>query len=542
MFYPYPFDSLTGFSKLFVDFLVNRTSFFQERFPSNSKLFGSVAFIEQRAKNFRQRVNLLTLIQNSCDEIVFSNEQLLNFALLSKDNTFAVVAGQQPGFLGGPLFVLYKSLSAIHLCYKLKEIFPDFNFVPIFWVEDNDHDTYEVSQIYSFDFHFEPVRLACCSDCRKTDRVPISKKCYNEEIEDIIEYFLTLSNGFELNPELSSFLTDTYKKGEGWSSSFLKVLNYFLCDYGVLFVRSSIAREKGMLSQIIQKEIGHFGYSNSLVETANALIEAYGYHIQAKTSVVNAFYHQDNERHKILWNPDKSLFQIGQEFLNHIELIQLFENESINFSPNVLLRPICQDLIIPNVASIVGPSELGYSTQLKELYQWFGVDMPAVVPRHSATILLNSLINNQIPIKEVGFYFQPISNIESALFRKLRSKEIQEIIDNSYSNVKKTFDELRKAAIFLDKSLERSADSHLQKIINILEAFEAKIVAAEKRSLIKEFEPHKQINSFLYPNGSLQERMVTLLFPFSLFKRSEFFEKISEIFHQPNNAHYVISL
>lgn len=544
MLYSYPFSSLTGFSKLFVDFFDSEASFFSERFPSNSSLLSSESFVERRAKNFKQRKQLLELIHNSCKEISFSKEQILNFNSLSKDNTLVVVAGQQPGFLGGPLFILYKSLSAIYLSFKLKEIYPNFNFVPIFWVEDNDHDSYESSQIYSLDTdsNNEVVHFFCCSDCKKTDRIPISEKTFNEGIEDVVNHFLAVSNGFEPNPELNNFIAEIYKMGKEWSSSFIKVLNYLLCENGILFIRSSVARKMGLFAPIITKEIDNSGQSNNLIESANTLIESYGYHIQAKTNTVNLFLHIGKERHKILWDSERHLYQIGNELLNYNELVLIARNKSTNFSPNVLLRPICQDWITPNIASIVGPSELGYSAQLKELYEWFEVDMPAIIPRHSLTILPTSLFKNQASLPDVAFYLQPMSNIESILFQKLRNKEIQEVIDRSYRSIQHIFTTLKEAAISLDKSLEKSADSHCKKATNIMEDFERKLISAEKRRLFKEIEPHRNINSFVYPNGSLQERMITLLFPFSISTHKEFFKKTGEIFSQPNNAHYIILL
>lgn len=542
MFYSYPFSSLPGFSKLFVDFFDIEASFFSERFPSNSLLLGSESYIEKRAKNFEQRKVLLELIQNSCKEIIFSREQALNFNLLRKDNTLAVVAGQQPGFLGGPLFVLYKSLSAIYLCYKLKGIYSNFNFVPIFWVEDNNHDSYEASQIYSLAPDNKVVHFSCCPNCKKTDRIPISERAFDQEIHRIINNFLAISNGFPPNPKLSSFIAETYQTGEGWVSSFMKTLSYFLCRYGILFIRSSVARKMGLFTQIITKEIENFGQSNSLVENANEYIDSNGYHIQAKISAINLFFHRGTERHKILWNSERDLYQIGKELLSYDELRQLVRNKPVNFSPNVLLRPICQDWIAPNIASIVGPSELGYSTQLKELYQWFEVDMPAIIPRHSLTILSSSLLKEPNSMPNIPFYLKPMSDIETILFQKLRNKEIQDVISRSYHGIQQIFTELKEVAISLDRSLENSADSHSKKVMNIIEGFEKKLISAEKGKLHKEIAFHLNINSWVYPNGSLQERMLTLLFPFSIFTQKEFFEKIEEIFTRPNNVHYVILL
>lgn len=542
MIYSYPFSLLPGFSKLFVDFFTTGASFFSERFPSNLLLLGSELYIEKRAKNFQQRKALLELVQSSCKEITFSKEQALNFNLLGKDNTLVVVAGQQPGFLGGPLFVLYKSLSAIYLSFKLKEIYPNFNFVPIFWAEDNDHDSYEASQIYSLDTNNKVVRFSCCSGCKKTDRIPISEQIFDQEIESVINNFLAISNGFAPNPKLNSFIAETYKTGERWSSSFVKALSYLLCGYGILFICSSVARKMSLFTPIITKEIENFGQSNSLVKNANEYIESSGYHIQAKTSAINLFFHQGGERHKILRDSQQDLYQIGKELLSYDELRQLVRDEPTNFSPNVLLRPICQDWIIPNIASIVGPSELGYSTQLKELYQWFEVDIPAVIPRHSLTILSSSLLKEPDSIPDIAFYLKSMSDIETILFQKLRNKEIQDVVSRSYHAIQQIFAELKEIATSLDKSLENSADSHSKKVMNIIEGFEKKLISAEKRKLHKEIAPHLNINSWVYPNGSLQERMFTSFFPFSIFTQREFFEKIEEIFARPNNAHYVILL
>ncbi|MGB9913428.1 MAG: bacillithiol biosynthesis protein BshC, partial [Candidatus Kapaibacteriota bacterium] len=139
------FQSVPGFSKLFVDFL-KKESFFVERFVYTEDLFNNEKIIEKKLKNYNQRNHLLKIVEKSNSDLTLTSSQKRNIELLAKDNTAIVVTGQQPGAFGGPLYVFYKTLTAIKLVEKLSKRHPQYYFVPLFWIEDNDHDYLEAFQ------------------------------------------------------------------------------------------------------------------------------------------------------------------------------------------------------------------------------------------------------------------------------------------------------------------------------------------------------------------------------------------------------------
>ncbi len=529
------------FPKLFIDFF-DKPDFFAERFPNNKIFDNGEKFLEIRAKNYNKRSSLILFLTESFGTIPFGTAQKENLSKLNADNTLVVVTGQQPGFLGGPLFTLYKSLSAISLCRKLAEKYENFNFVPVFWVEDNDHDSYEVARSWSFDSNYNLHLFSCCPECTKTDRISISERTFDEQIVTVLELLLTISNDFNSNPEIKSLLQDNYKANNNWATPFINLMNYLLGEFGILFVRSSVARKLGFFAEIVSKEINYFGYSNSIIDTANSLIDAFGYPIQAKNSVVNLFLHNNQYRNKIEWDSKKECYKVGNEYFAEQEIKRLAEQSPEKFSPNVLLRPVCQDYILPTIATVVGPSELGYYTQLKELFEWFEVPLPAVVPRHSLTLVPNILLSKLSEKIEIEKIFQPENDFKEFVYKNEQDQSNSKKIDEIIENLKEKYQDLAKIGSEYEPNLSVSAEAHWQKIAKVLDSYKKKISSAERTHILRKHPDLLKLNRIVLPKNTLQERLICSLYPFAIAERKTFLQKIEEIFYFPNNKHYIVSI
>jgi bacillithiol biosynthesis cysteine-adding enzyme BshC len=534
------FEDVPGFSKQFCDFL-KKTSFFSERFIYEDNLFQNDSFIQSKLKNYLNRHLFNQIVQKSNSILHLSNKQKENLSLLQETNTLVVTTGQQPGYLGGPLYTLYKTFTAIRLAEKLADRYPSYNFVPLFWIEDNDHDCIEAFQTVLFDRLGEIIEVPVDKACLKGWKKPVSELYLSDDHLAFFEAFLNLSSSQSKNSNVAYQFKEIYSTEKSLSKSFQRILNYFFSDAGLLFISAKECRINNAFSEILSKEFESFGASFSIIETSNHLIESQGYHIQAKNSLPNIFYHSEEQRTKVEWKSQNRTFVLGNIEIPDKEILQFFEKESTNFSPNVLLRPICQEYILPNIASVLGPSEIGYTTQLKELFEWYQIHMPAIVPRHSISILKkehSSLFENY----GFTFFSRNRREIEDELFNKNRNLELLKKIEKIENQFIEAFEDLKNLGASIDKSLLTSGEAHFQKSFKPLKSYISKIYSAEKRNILNKYKELLSISNFLFPKNTLQERIVSLILPSIIFDEREFFEKIENVTNQTQTHHYIIYL
>jgi len=532
------FEKIPGFSRLFCDFL-KRAPFFIERLADEQNLFENHQIIEKKLKSYTKRKQFLQLLAESNSDIELTEQQKENLKVISKENSVVVMTGQQPAVFGGPLYTLYKSLSAIQLCNKLKEHYPDYDFVPVFWLEDNDHDIQEATQVYLLDNLGNPLAPDVSQSSNPNKKQSISNLPIDNNLISFLEFYLE-SNNFTLSqPLLVSQILNFYKNEKYLVVPFKKIINLVTGKFGLLFLSSSLCRKNYAFVEIIQKELEYAGTSNKIIETTNQLIESKGYHIQAKSSVVNIFFHLDGERIKVNLDTETNKYRIKNEIYSAQELLTLFKNFPTNFSPNVLLRPICQDFIVPTIASILGPSEIGYTTQLPELYNWFSVVMPAIVPRHSLTFVPAEFSKN-LAGYEFEILFQSRESLEKMIYFQNRDIELLQQIENLEIRFKSIFKEMQEIASCIDRTLVASSDAHFSKSFRFFQALKEKIFSNERRKILEKFRSVLYLNRLIFPKGTLQERFFATIYPLLIFGTEKFSNTIEPIFTKPRNKHYLI--
>ncbi|MCX7879369.1 MAG: bacillithiol biosynthesis cysteine-adding enzyme BshC [Ignavibacteria bacterium] len=537
MFKVIDFNLIPGFSRLFLDF-ISKDSFFKNRFRYADDLFQDENHIEEILNKTFNRDFLFRLFSDSNRHHLHS-KQKENIELTTKDNTLFVVTGQQPGIFGGPLYAFYKSLTAISLAEILSYKFKNYNFVPIFWIEDNDHDCREAFEVALFDLNYHLF------DCKKlvnicetyTSKV-VSSIEFGSEFDGLKENLL---NFFKLDSKQSSFeiIDKCISSGISLTDSFYLLLNYLLGNLGLLFLRASVCRSYGAFTNVVVSEIENVGYSFTLIESANRSITEKGYTLQAKASYVNLFFHEGDERYKIEYDSNEKVFVIKGRKYEKAELFELANANPERFSPNVLLRPICQDSFLPSVAVVLGPSEIGYYTQLRELFSWHRITMPAVIPRHSITLIPRDF-EKILHSKDLYYFFQKKEDFENSIFNAFRNKGLIEKFEALEAQLKDIFHEMKIMGCELDKSLELSAEAHLKKSLNSFDSFRSKILSAERRNILKNFANELKLNQIIFPKNSLQERIIGSLFILLVNEKGKIFENLQQIVNNPSDSHYIL--
>ncbi len=490
-------SQLPGASNVFKDFLNHSETYSFEDF---SRI---ISLIQNR---LYPRTAVNDAILNSSKDYELFELQKNNLELLKESNTFAIVTGQQAGFLGGSLYTLLKAVDTVKVAINLKSRFPDCNFVPIFWVEDNDDDLTEASHSYLFDANYNPIEFKLTHEGNSC----VSDERIKEEDLLTIEIALKELDKYPFGENISTLVREVYKVGSTWSESFVKLYQQLIGRTGILFLSASKLMKSGVFGNLVLDELKNQGRSLASVEKINAELISRNYHLQATPSEVNLFYHIGNKRFRIDSTNDG--FNINREFISRNEFLKLAESNPTNFSPKVLLRPVFQDAVLPTLAYIAGPGEIAYHSQTDYLYKDFQVTKPVVLMRTSATIIDKKISRYLSKIeKSSEYFFQSYPEIEKELADRLLGQHHDDIFSDFNKKLDADLASLESYLMTLDNQLERSIKGAYVKIKEQIEQLDKKAHSSAKRTNEELMQKYKMCSNSIYPNAKPQERVISPL-------------------------------
>jgi bacillithiol biosynthesis cysteine-adding enzyme BshC len=378
----------------------------------------------------------------------------------------------------------------------------------------------------------------------KNDRACVAGRTFDKSILNTMDKLSSVLPEERYKNEILEKLESIYKPDKFWNDAFIELINSWFADKGLLFIKASETRKSGLFRELVLKELVNTGKTQQIILGANKIIENSGYHIQAKSFEINVFIHEADKRYKIVESKtDKSKYECGSQILTIEELISLADKEPHLFSPAVLLRPVFQDFILPTAVYIGGPSEIGYSTQIKELYDYFGVSMPAFLPRHSASFTgkrLQSFFEKQ---KIEPIYFtRKFSEIENELNNLLYDKEVEEVFKKARNQIKDNYDEIMNVTSKIDATLIRTGASACHKSLVNLDWLEKKINSAQRRVNQIVYNKYKQASNFIFPDGTMQERMYSAINFINEVGEENFLKLIDELTKCEADKHYYLRL
>jgi len=383
-----PMTGLPDQSKLYTDYL--------EDFEKVRKYFGVDFSNDEELRNYfalalddfaPKRKKLLEVLRNQNSRLNKCIEYEILLDILEKDNALAVVTGQQVGLFCGPLYTLFKTISAIKLAAEFKQKFSEFEFVPVFWLEGDDHDLNESNHIHLLNGSTEVVRVeAIFTNGDEENLHPLSEIKFDPSIEQVFQQLDALLPASEFKPALMQMLTSYYKEGETYTTAFAKTITKLLEKNSILLLDPYDAEVKRILKPIFEKEFQTYPRASEEVIKQSAELEEQ-YHVQVKPRVINIFYVEDGIRRGLEPIGSGISLRGTKRKLMPEQIRTMLETKPESFSPNVVLRPVCQDYLLPTAAYVAGPGEVAYFAQLKGVYQHFGVQMPPLFPRATATIV-----------------------------------------------------------------------------------------------------------------------------------------------------------
>ena len=431
-------------------------------------------------------------------------------AQLASAATVAVVTGQQATLFGGPLFTLLKALTAIKLA-KSKAREHQVDVVPVFWVHAEDHDWDEVASCTILDASFQP-RTVTLEKPPGAGEKPIFQLPLAESIEQTIAGLFESLSTTDFTDWVRSGISAAYSARMSTSEAFARWLEGLLGPYGLVVFESSDPQAKSIAADIFARELETAGRTPELAARAGEQLAVRGHQPQVTPQLDSvSLFHMDGARLPIKRHGDG--FTVGDTTVRREDLLAEARTFPERFSPNVLLRAIVQDRLFPTIAYVPGPSELAYLGQLRGVYEHFGVPMPLLHPRATATLIDSGaarfLQRYDMPVEAL----QPQD--ESALNRLLQTqlpKSVEQAMQDAEQAMHRGMERVIDALPAVDPTLSGAARTTLGKMEHELRALHQKMIHAAKRrdeTLRRQF---TRAQSQLFPHGHPQERTLGVVF------------------------------
>ncbi len=427
-------------------------------------------------------------------------------ARLADSATRVVITGQQAGVFGGPLFTLLKALTAMKLAAKVEREH-GVPVVPVFWIDAEDHDWPEVSGCTVLDAELEPVAIRL-ADLDGAGHLPIARLSLNAESTATIDQLDAALPDSEFKAGIIASLRKAYTPGTGMATAFGQWIEEVLGPHGLVVYDSSDAAAKLLARDVFVTEVGQPGHTALIAARAGEALVAKGYHAQAMLAegTVSVF-HLNAERAPVRVQGNQAF--IGEREVSLPQLVDEAREHPEHFSPNVLLRPIVQDTVFPTICYVAGPNELAYLGQLKDVYAHFGVPMPLMYQRATATLA------DSATVRFLNKYRLPLTALraqDEAALNQLLESQLPPTVEQSLTAAAAAIDE-RMAAVAaavpqIDPTLEGTVKSTLGKLQHEVHSLHNKVIQAAKRrdeTLRRQFQ---RAQALTFPQGHPQEREV----------------------------------
>ena len=503
-----------GFSELFYDYVYDFDEvreFCPGNFRNSQAYESAIQAIDTKPVD---RALLVSVLNEQCSYFATGQKTRANVALLEKPSTYAVVTGQQVGLFGGPLYTVFKTITAIKLADRLKAKYPQADFVPVFWVEGEDHDFAEMNNCGVLDAEGKSPRIEYLPGGEMPERNlgPIGELVFDATLEKTLGVLRAALQQSEFTDVLLEKLQESYRGGRTFNQAFVSWMNHLFEDYGLVFISSNNPTLKKVLSPIFIKEITEFPKTSQIVIAQSAELEQ-KYHAQVKAKSINLFMFHKGGRYLI--EPREHDFSLKgtRHFLQKDELLRIATETPELLSPNVILRSIAQDALLPTVAYIAGPSEVAYHAQLKPVYEHFGVSQPVIYPRASASFLEERLerIMEKYQLNVTEF-FDDATSVATKVSEQISEIKLDELFSNATAVGHDALNELRFGIKEIDPTLLGTLDGVKSKFDINLGVLKEKAVAAQKRRNEVALRQIERAAATLLPNGSMQEREINLLY------------------------------
>jgi len=537
------FSDIPGHHNLFLDYVYefeNVAEFYSNDFRNKENYLKIFKNVTENRSDLSPTIS--EILTNQYSQLNPSNVTQQNIKKLSDKKTLAIVTGQQLGIIGGPLYTFYKIITAIKLSRFLSERYDDYNFVPVFWLEADDHDFNEVRTVKIIDEGNSLLTIGYKDEIAEDD---LKQSVGLINLDSSINEFFDKLNSSIKETEFKSLIFDRlksfYKEDKSFKEAFRDLIFNYFDEYGLIIFDPQDDEVKKLLEPVFKKEITDFRiHTEQLVHVSATLEELY--HAQVKVKPVNLFLRVDEGRHSIEPVENEYRLRRKRKSFTQEQILELLENEPSRFSPNVLLRPICQDYLFPTAFYVAGPSEISYFAQIKPLYEFYNIVQPMVYPRSSATILESSIANSlEKYFVNINDIFIDIENIKKKIISSVEESSVDEMFNGISIQMESTFDQLKEKLLDVDKTIADSSNRYRDKILGTINELKSKAEKAQQKKYEVTLRQIDRAAVHLFPNSNLQEREINFIYFINKYGE-EFLKKIFEELQINKFEHQIIRL
>lgn len=482
------------FSKLIIDYLQSdeKLQSFYSTAPTLENFEHAIAI---KAK---QKINRPLLIEVLKEQYIKSNlefpQQLNN--LLTQPTTFTLTTGHQLCLFTGPLYFLYKIISTINLCEQLAEKYPANNFIPVYWMASEDHDFAEINHFHLFgkSIVWNPENTAATA----VGKLP------TDSLQSIFEEVKTLFGSSENARELATIFEDSYLNKSNLTDATRLLVHQLFGKYNLVILDADDKRLKQeflpVMSDDIFKQENFERVTNSIHQLENL-----GYKAQVNPREINCFYMNETMRERLIY--EEGMYRVNNSSISFSEdeLKNELNEFPERFSPNVVLRPLYQEVILPNLAYIGGGGELAYWLQYKAMFDAHNIQFPILFLRNSALLMDAASMEKW---KKFGFTEGDLFLPTDVLIKKFMDGQSDgsSSLTKEQDALKVVYAQLIEKVQKKEQTLKATAEGELQKALSGLANIEAKLLKADKQKQETSLNQIKKIKDKFFPQGELQER------------------------------------
>jgi len=489
-----PYRQTGTFSKIVLDYLdhsVNLKPFYLHP-PS---LQGIQKAIETR-KNFPlNREVLVQELKKQYASLKNTDEVEKNIEALLSENTFTITTAHQPNIFTGPLYFIYKILHTIKLAAHFNTLLPAYKFVPVYYMGSEDADLDELGHTYveGQNIKWETKQTGAVG------RMKVDK--------EFIKMIRLLEGQLKIHPfgnEILNIVKDCYKENSLIQDATFRFINALLGEYGVIVLIADTPDLKKQMIPVFEDDLLHQSASGIVEKTSKQLGDLYK--VQINPREINLFYLNDNIRERIVEAKDNwVVMNGGKKKFSKAELLEELHKHPERFSPNVVLRGLYQESILPNLLFTGGGGELAYWLQLKELFHHYKVPFPVLLLRNSFLFVEKKWEER---ISKLGFTIEDFFLTEQELVNRLVARETNKKLqlNGTFSETESIYELIKKQAADIDVSLVKHVDSLKVQTLHRLRELEKKMLRAEKRKFTDQQRQIHTIKENLFPGNGLQER------------------------------------
>lgn len=464
-----------------------------------------------------------------------------NIEALAEPDTVAVVTGQQTGFLGGPLYTPAKLITTMNLAARLSDE-TSRRVVPVFWLEGEDHDFEEMASTHVLRRNeLVELRYAGHTLPEQGSLGAVGRLRMTEAVDEALEKLDEALPPSDFKPEVMEAVQMAYRPGERLEDAFARLLRALFPNAGFVMVNPDEPRLKKLALPLFQKEISNPAVTAEAVNRAGRALQG-RFHQQVRARATNLFYLEEEARLQIDFVEGGFRLRGTDRRFTQEELLSLAEKHPERLSPNVVLRPLMQDWLLPTAAYVAGPSEVAYFAQYRSVYEWAGIPMPVIYPRASLTIVESKV---QKVLEKYDLTVADVQENLERLFQRVVLDEmevdVEEVFQNAARPIHQSINGLKDSVATVDQTLGSSVEATRAAVVKEMSALKDRVVRAEKRNHEEVRAQLEKASVNLFPLGAPQERVISVLYFLNKYGLS-LLPELEEALSLDTSAHQVVRL